>query len=238
MEHNLVLGNFNGPLDKLLELIETKKLEITEVSLANVTADFLAYLEELKRESREEEYPSILADFLLVASKLLLIKSKALLPSLELSEEEEKDIKDFEARLKLYQELKKTQGNIKEKWNVFPVMFGRELFMTQEIVFYPPSHISVNIIHESLKTLIDQFKKVIRPEKTIKSEMINLKQKIEEIMNRITSAPISFKNLSSSGTREEIIVLFLAILHLVRQQIIDVTQKNHFDEITVARHSR
>lgn len=236
VEHNLNLENFNGPLDKLLELIETKKLEITKVSLASVTADFLEYLETLKKESSEEEYPSTLADFLLIASRLLLIKSKALLPSLELTEEEEMDIKDLEERLKLYQELKKTQEYIKQKWDPVPSMFAREFLTSHEVIFYPPSNISSNLMHESLYSLIEQFKKVIRPQETIKTEMINLKEKIEEIVKRITNAPISFKKLSSTGKKGELVVIFLAVLHLVRQQIIDVTQNGHFEEITVAKH--
>jgi len=236
VEHSLNLENFNGPLDKLLELIETKKLEITKVSLASVTADFLEYLEELKKESSEEEYPSTLADFLLVASRLLLIKSKALLPSLELTEEEEMDIKDLEERLKLYQELKKTQEHIKQKWSPAPSMFAREFLTSHDVIFYPPSDISSNMMHESLHSLIEQFKKVIRPQETIKTEMINLKEKIEEIVKRITNTPISFKKLSSSGNKGELVVIFLAVLHLVHQRIIDVTQNGHFEEITVAKH--
>jgi len=236
MEHNINLEYYNGPLDKLLELIENKKLEITEVSLADVTADFLEYLGTLRVSSSEEDYPSMLADFLLVASKLLLIKSKALLPSLELSEEEETDLHAFETRLKLYQELKKTQNYIRNGWSPLPSMFAREFLMSSEMIFYPPSKISTELMRLSLESLVEQFKKIIRPREIIKIEIINLKQKIEEIMSRITNMPISFKKLSSTGCKSEIIVLFLAILHLVRQQIIDVTQTSHFEEMTIVRH--
>ena len=99
MPYELSLEYYKGPLDKLLELVEEKKLEITQISLAEVTADFLNYLKTLD-ESRANH--SLIADFLVVASKLVLIKSKMLLPSLPLDEEEESDIRNLEERLKLF----------------------------------------------------------------------------------------------------------------------------------------
>ena len=88
--YQLNIQQFFGPIEKLLELIEEKKMEITDLNLAEVTADFLNYLKTLVNvDSR------VLADFVVVASRLLLIKSKALLPSLELTEEEEQDISDL-----------------------------------------------------------------------------------------------------------------------------------------------
>ncbi len=65
--------------------------------------------------------------------------------------------------------------------------------------------------------------------------MINLKEKIEEIISRITAEPLSFKKLATTGSKSEVVVLFLAILHLIRQQIIEVNQNGHFEEITIAR---
>ena len=105
--------DFAGPMEKLLELIEAKKLDITRISLAEVTADFLKYIHSLtktdKTQTGAEDFsvsqrsvgvsprlvgvsPRVLADFLVVASQLILIKSKAILPDVELSEEEEESI--------------------------------------------------------------------------------------------------------------------------------------------------
>ena len=90
MRYEVKQDKFSGPLEKLLELIEAKELEITLINLAQVTGDFLEYLKALDEKSK---HPSVLADFIVVASRLLLIKSKAILPSLALTEEEETDIK-------------------------------------------------------------------------------------------------------------------------------------------------
>jgi len=80
---DIKLENFSGPLDLLLHLIEEKQMDITTVSLSSVTEQFLAYLQEIDERSPEE-----LASFLVVATKLLLLKSQALLPFLQVEEEE------------------------------------------------------------------------------------------------------------------------------------------------------
>ena len=96
------------PYDKILELVEAKQLDITTVSLAEITGDFIKQI---------PDDPQFLADFVVVAAKLILIKSKALLPSLQLTEEEEGDIKELEERLKLYKTFKSASENIKKLWD-------------------------------------------------------------------------------------------------------------------------
>ena len=77
MNYQVKLQQFAGPLDKLLQLIEERNLDITQVNLAEVTADFLSYVKNLEQKTA----PGIVADFLVVAAKLVLIKSKILLPN-------------------------------------------------------------------------------------------------------------------------------------------------------------
>lgn len=235
MPFELKLENYEGPMDVLLGLIEEKKMEVTQVSLAGVTADFLAYLEKFKANSDTSNYPQLLADFLVVASKLLLIKSKALLPTLELTPDEEVEIRDFEARVKLYQELKHGQQHIKKAWSPTRLMFGREFLMISEVAFYPPNEISLESLHKALSGILEQFAKVMKPTATIRNEILNLKEKIQEIIGRISGQPISFSKLHGGGKRGELVVFFLAILHLIKQQLIDVSQEKHFDEIMIAK---
>src|SRR4051812_15045342 len=101
--YELKIGEFSGPLEKLLELIEAQKMDVSEVSMAKVTDDFLKYLETLKDpDSAIAVFPAdlrVLADFISIASRLIFLKSKYLLPGLALSDEEEADIKDLEERL-------------------------------------------------------------------------------------------------------------------------------------------
>src|SRR6478609_2971026 len=88
---------YEGPLDLLLDLVEKRKLFVSDVSLAQVTDDFIKYIES------HEEFPiSESAEFIVIASTLMLVKSRSLLPMLELTQEEEASIEDLEKRLVLY----------------------------------------------------------------------------------------------------------------------------------------
>lgn len=230
--YELSLEKYSGPLDKLLELVLGKKLEITEISLAEVTADFLDYLRKLEEERAD---PGLIADFLVVASKLVLIKSKTLLPSLELEKDEEEDVRSFELRLRIYAELKKTRELLKEKWNDFPQMVAREFLFAAGPTFYPPAKITEKDLHLTLLKILGDFEKVMKPVKKIKIEIINLKEKIEEILKRLNSTPVGLKSFGEKGTKSELVVLFLAVLHLIKAELVQVEQAGNFGEIKIAR---
>ncbi len=230
--YELKLESYKGPLEKLLELIEEKKMEITSVNIAEVTGDFLQYIETFGTDEKTREY---IADFLVVASKLILIKSKVLLPSLPLTEEEESEISNFEARLKLYQELKHMQPYIKNNWKEFPQMMHREFLMTMGPLFYPPKHLTSEDLYNSIQKAFGELQKILRPVEIIKAEIINLKEKINEVFSRLTDSPMLFKNLREGKTKGEVVVLFLAILHLIKDQLIHVEQEKHFADMTVAK---
>lgn len=103
---NIKTEQFSGPLDLLLRLIEERNLQITDISLSNVTNEYLEYIKQAESSTNE------LADFLVIASTLILIKSKAILPTLELSSEETEEILDLKERLILYKIFKQKTQNI------------------------------------------------------------------------------------------------------------------------------
>ncbi|KKU91300.1 MAG: Segregation and condensation protein A [Candidatus Jorgensenbacteria bacterium GW2011_GWA1_48_11] len=234
MTYELALDAYRGPLDKLLELVEEKKLAITEISLAAVTADFLAYLKKLEAEKIDQ---ILLADFLAVASKLILIKSKFLLPSL-VTEEDELEIRDLEIRLRLYQEIKQAMILVKRSWQPLPQIFSREYLAQIGPVFYPPREVTAETLHSVLVGLFADFEKIFRPVAVIKTEIINLKAKIEEVFKKLTDRPLEFQKLSNRHSKNELIVLFLAILHLIKEQLILVNQPTHFREMTIVRKAK
>src|SRR3989344_3794745 len=100
---------FEGPMELLLELIEKEKLSISEISLAKVADEYISYVKGLEKIDPEE-----LAEFLVVAAHLMLIKSRSLLPQLKLTEEEEGSIEELEKRLKEYQRLRQLAGELKK----------------------------------------------------------------------------------------------------------------------------
>lgn len=239
MRYELNLAHYQGPIEKLVELIEEKKLAITELSLAEVTGDFLSYVETLEAQAKTEENPALaelLSDFLVVASRLILIKSKALLPSLPLTGEEEEEIRNLEARVRLYQELKALQPIVKNGWSDMPQMLTREFLLSEEAVFYPPPKLTVAMLATSAGRLAGELERIARPLRTIKGEIIHLKEKIEEIFARVkTSAHLSFRELKEGRSRGEAVVLFLAMLHLIKSQLVRVTQTDHFSDIAIAK---
>ncbi len=231
MHYELSSDAYKGPLDKLLELIEEKKLEITTIALAEVTSDFLRYVETLEAEGRKD----VVADFLVIASKLILIKSKTLLPSLPLSEEEESDIRSLELRLKLYQELKRGQAHIKDRWSAHPRMAEREFLMSTVAFFFPPSKTTIDDLRRAMRKVAGEMERIMRPVETVKAEIVHLKHKIQEIIERISDIPFSFSDMHKGKKRGEVIVLFMALLHLVKDQIIRADQNDHFSDIVVAK---
>src|SRR3989344_5910671 len=118
--YKIKTSGFEGPFGLLLDLIEKRKLFINDVSLAQVTEDYIKYMQELGGLQ-----PGHIANFVAVAATLLLVKSKSLLPGLELTDEEEGDIKSLEERLRLYELFTRLGGNLKNN-------FGKKIIFAPE----------------------------------------------------------------------------------------------------------
>lgn len=229
------LKQFSGPLDKLLELIEERNLDIAEISLAEVTADFLNFVKKLN----EEADPKTLADFLVVAARLVLIKSKILLPGLELTKEEETEIKDLEGRLKLYKEFKRAGQYVNELWLNNRESFSRPFLMNlgEQSFFYPSPNLKMKDMVNSIKNLVSSLRALL-PEtiQVAKRVIITIESKIQELLKRFKeTAEHSFKKISTGKSKKEIIVIFLAILHLLKDKIIKAEQKGQFSDIILKK---
>jgi len=255
MEYETRVGEFSGPLQKLLELIEAEKMDINEVSLAKVTDDFLRYLETFKSgldintestavaENKFRMDLRVLADFVSVASKLIFLKSKYLLPGLSLTQEEEADIKDLEARLKIYQELKPAIKLINRLWHTSHKSFSRPYFIGRgtgtipgQTMFYPGGTLSTEALTIALSGIFDTIKTYDLETETIKEKIITLEEKISEVLERIQKeGNMHFNALSGERSRGEMIVVFLAILHLAREQLVLLEQMDNFSDIIVKK---
>ena len=239
MKQDFTVGTFSGPLDKLLELVEERKLEVSEISLAQVTNDFLKYLKTLEKI----ETP-VLADFIVIASRLILIKSKSLLPNLSLTEEEEGEIKELEERLKAYRELKPAMKLLARLWNEGKPQVGRPYLLRSgwtfadniggEKLFYPSSNLDARGLAQSLTKIFAGFQKLERESDTIKETIVSIEENIQEIVARLQrGGETSFSGLSQAKPRSEVIAIFLAILHLAREQMIFLEQKHYFSDIMI-----
>lgn len=219
-------GEFAGPIEVLLHLIEERKLHISQVSLATVADDFLAYL-----ESRPENDKAETANFILVAATLMLIKSISLLPTLEVSSEEKEGIEDLERRLKLYQEIKNLSLQVKER-------FGREIiFSRQETeavpVFAPSSELTSSNLVLVVKNLIANFPAPEKIPQAIVKKVLSLEEAIGQLTTRIqTALRTSFRQVvGDQKERANVIVSFLGLLELVKRGLVNVEQSAHFADI-------
>lgn len=228
------LEKFNGPLDLLLSLIEEKKMAIGEVVLSQVTDQFLEYLKQLQ-ESVPIEYQRVLADFLVVASRLILIKSRTLLPNLVLSQEEEGDIKELENRLKAYQEIK-LLGRELGKWaKNRPFYFGRESYLNLPKIYYPPQNVSAENLCEKYVAFLKTLPQIEKLEEKNLQRVITLEQKMQELRGRIATAiEASFADISGGVKNKiDVILNFLAVLMLFRTRVLELSQDEIFGDIKI-----
>lgn len=223
------IHQFEGPLDLLLELIEDQKLDITEVSLATVADQFLSTLKEVETKNPDE-----LADFLVVAAKLLLIKSRVLLPYLTLDEDD--DGRDLERQLKMYKLYYDAAKVLRKIWRRQPVLYPREQ-LPPVPVFTPPDGLTVDDLRSSFATLLAKLEPIVRIPRDVLVRTVNLQHKINSIRERLLSeASINFSRLvAESQNRLDVIVTFLALLELVKQRTIAVVQDTQFQEIAITR---
>lgn len=225
---------FEGPLDLLLDLIEKEKLDITEVSLAQVADQFLKYL-----ENSENVSPEYLADFLLVAGKLILIKSKAILPMLELEKEEEEDIEELKARLAEYKKFKEAAKELIKLESRKKMLFSRQSYSGMKTIFCPPKKLSILDLQNIFENVLDKLPKVeVLAKETIK-KAISIKDKIEYLKrNLMERIEMTFHGaVSNNKDRVEIVVTFLAVLELARNNMVALEQEEMFGEIRIKKLS-
>jgi segregation and condensation protein A len=179
--YDIKLDVFEGPLDLLLTLIEKRKLFINDVSLAEVADDFIDYVE------KAEYYPLDQASyFILVASTLVMIKSKSLLPNLELTDEEQSNINELEKRLILYKRYKELSEGIRE-------IYGKRISITPikrkyyilAPVFAPGDDLTISRLTSLIRDVISRIPKHEDiPQATVR-KIVRLEDMIEQLIERV-----------------------------------------------------
>jgi len=230
------VGEVEGPLEFILELIEKRKLHISDISLSQVADEFIEHIKSF------EEFPMRdSADFILVASTLLLIKSKSLLPNLSLTPEEQGSIEDLENRLAIYRRYKELSANIGR-------MFGNFLYFAEEkkevnIIFSPTPDINVKSLMDALSLALENMPEMEKLPKVTVEKIISLEETVSRLTERIQKClKMSFNDFVHSGNKREsvsktkkieVIVSFLAMLELVKQGLVRVSQNRHFEDISI-----
>ena len=220
-------GDFEGPLDLLLTLIEERKMLISDISLSQVADDFLKYLETHVALPMGQA-----AHFVVIAATLLLIKSRALLPVLTLTDEEEGDVKDLEFRLAAYQVIRNAARGMSTLTK--RMFFGSGARITDP-VFVPPKDLSREAIVEAAARALQNAPKIAERKEVAVQNVVSLESMIDRLSERIQKAiHMSFRDFAgSAGDKRELVVGFLAMLELVKRGLLMAEQQNSFGDITM-----
>ena len=224
---------YQGPLDLLLELIERAELDITKLALAKVTDQYLAYLRKI-----EIENPSEVSSFLVIASKLLQIKSQALLPKQSFDvfgEEEEDDGEALAQQLIVYKRFKEIS-----KWLLEREEEGLRTYLRvappPKISFQPKLDLTGITLYDLVQVAREIFISGLPLQKldtVINLPRITIKDRITSILDTLRNVRKTTFNslLNQKNSRAELVVTFLALLELVKRHIIQANQKELFGEI-------
>jgi segregation and condensation protein A len=222
---------FEGPLEVLLGMVEKRKLFINDIALSEVANDYISYVQSIQNE---KGYPMAeVAQFILVASTLLLIKSKSLLPTLTLTEEEQHSVSDLELRLKIYQRLRTASETVAERFGK-NILFAPLDRKNEVKVFAPDADTNVSTLFESIKNILKNLPKKEFIPQAVVQKVMSLEEMIGRLTTRISSnLKMSFSKFTGEhkGHKVHIIVSFLAMLELVKNGIIQVKQDKDFGEI-------
>lgn len=231
--HQVKVQQFEGPLDLLLQLIEEQKLDITQVSLATVTEQYLLALQRIGDQLSAGD----LADFLAVAARLLLIKSRALLPYLQPPDAD--DGKDLEHQLKLYREFFLAAQQVNRLIHKKHFSFSRErlLLSKEPTAFEPPPNLTTERLHKIFAEVVAALPPMLPIERKGIVKTISVHDKIKQLRELIwRETRLRFSQLlGGSENRMEIIVSFLAVLELMKQRSVTVQQEEMFQEIVIER---
>ena len=223
---------YSGPLDLLLQLIEKAELDITRLALAQVTDQFLEYLNDLQEQNAAE-----VSAFLVIAARLVQIKSAALLPRPTLTGQtyEEDPGEALAQQLIIYKRFKELGHFLEERETAGLHTYLR---LNSNIPFQVPTKLDLSEL--TLAGLIEAARDILGGKgslpplsQVVSIPRITIRQKINTIIENLRkTGAVNFKKLlSSPGNRLEIVVTFLAMLELIKRHIVNVNQIALFGEI-------
>ena len=240
MKYSIHLNVYDGPLDLLCDMISKQKIDIKDISIIEITKQYLAYINMLEAMDLE-----VTSDFITMATKLLEIKSKYLLFSQRELDEEEDPRLELMEQLKEYKKYKKASEVLKDSVDYLNQPYYRN---REEIII--DDKVDLNEISiESIKSILpyifkvknieeeNETKKDERLNKIVRGKIISVEEKIEYIQNILTTADkISFNNIIKDNTKDEVIATFLSLLELINAKEIVVVQENFFEDIIIKKN--
>ncbi len=226
---------FEGPLELLLHLIEQEELDITRLALAQVTTQFLDYVE----ARRNDPHIEVVAEFLVVAAKLLWLKSQTLLPQhspvTASSQQDAEEVDELVQQLRTYRRYKEAAQQLRERERAGVRAYIRVAPLPR------PREITVDLAGltvERLQTLAQNRiypRDRPHPEEALQRPRISIEKQIKLIQQRLRHwKRLGFRTLlGQRPTRLEVVVTLQALLELIKQQVVQASQSNRFGDILI-----
>lgn len=236
MKYNIHLNVYDGPLDLLCDLISKQKIDIKDISISEITSQYLAYIDMLNEMDLE-----VASEFIIMASKLVEIKSKYLLYKQHHEEHEEDPRLELVEKLEEYKKFKEASLNLKENFHYTCDTFFRakeEVIVDNKIDLDEISIEAIRtILPMILKTkVIEGFDKTEELDMIVKKRVVSSEEKMSDLRELMkTEDKVSFVELVGPYDKDETIATFLAILELIKEKLIVVVQKEFFDDILIIK---
>lgn len=226
------INNFEGPLDLLLHLIKESKMEITDIEIVKLTDQYLDFIENMKNLDL-----NIASNYLVVASELMYLKSKTLLPST--SEEEQEELEEAKDNLQKrlleyqkYKELTPTFKNLEEKRKELFTKLPSDLKEYASPQIQLSEDVTLNDLLNAFKNFLERKKyeepmntKITTKELSVEERIINIKQILTK------KKKVEFFELFEEVSKPYVIVTFLSILEMAKKREMKITQENNFEKI-------
>jgi segregation and condensation protein A len=232
MDYKITIDNFDGPLDLLLHLIKQSNIDIFDISIDQITKQYLEYI-----KAMENLNLNIASEYLIMAAELIEMKSSILLPNNEVNNDEyEEDPREkLINRLLEYKRYKEVTSIFKNLEEVRKTIYTKDpssLAMYQDSDVKVVSDLTSNDLFLAFQKFLER-KELEKPlNTTITKKEYSIKERSNEIRNILrTKKQVSFFDLFEIITKEYIVVTFLSILELSKKQEVEIKQENNFEEI-------
>lgn len=227
------LEAFNGPLELLMHLIEKNKIDIYDIPIAELTRQYLDYLEAMREMDME-----VTSSFLVMAATLLQIKSRMMLPKkkAEASEEEEDPRQELVERLLEYRRFKQVSEVLGSMADLQEHFVGRAP-LDLPVHHLPPESLDLSLLVTAFREVMSiKEEEAGLPAAIVQPEPYHIEDKMEDIKAALEAhgGRMRFEDAFERGTRGELVVTFLALLELIKQQSVSVEQAHLFGAITIA----
>lgn len=230
--YEINIPEFDGPLDLLLHLIKKDNISITDISIDDITKQYLDYINKM-----EEMNLNVASEYLVMASELMLIKSISLLPKVENEIEEEDPKENLINRLIEYEQYKNITSTFKELEGIRRDVFTK---MPSDLLEYKEkdSNVDYGVDLNDLINALNNFLEQKELEKPLNTKVTNKEYSVSkrsmEIKNILKEKKkVNFTDLFDIITKEYVVVTFLSILSMARKQEIDIEQEENFKNIII-----